>query len=86
MTDSVKSMVVKILREYRSLPLLGESEVQINDLSRDETKFVAKGEYKCVNIWGSLVERGTFDIALGKSDLQPVRVKIYPGRRPGQPG
>jgi len=82
MAETVKSVVVKILREYRSLPLLSESEVRINDLSRDDTRFIAKGEYKCQNIWGALVEKGTFDIALGKSDLQPVRVKIYPGRSP----
>ena len=82
MADSIKSTMVRLIRDYRSLPTLGESGVQIGELVADDRLVTARGEYLYRNLWGAVGERGTFDFSLKKDNLEPLRVKILPTERP----
>jgi hypothetical protein len=82
MPPSVKSVVVRLIKEFRSLNSLVDSEVRINELDSDDRRVTAKGEYVYRSLMGSVTERGTFEISLKKSDLEPLKVRISPMGKP----
>jgi len=82
MPPSLKSSIVRILKEYRSLNTLVDSEVQIEESNADDRKIVVKGEYVYRTLLGAIGERGSYEITLDRTSLNPIRVRISPAGRP----
>jgi len=82
MPQSIKPAIVRILKEYRSLSTLVDSEVQIEESNSDDRKIVVKGDYVYRTLLGAVAERGTYEISLEKTSLNPIRVRITPAGRP----
>lgn len=76
--QQIKGKIVSIIKTYRSLSFLANSEVKINDLADDGANYVVRGDYDYTNIFGQAIEKGSFEITLRKPDLTQVNTKVTP--------
>ena len=75
----LKQKVISLIRTFRSLGLVSDSDVRINNLQKKENTYEIKGEYRYKPIMATDVsEQGTFSITLDESALSPVNVEITP--------
>jgi hypothetical protein len=76
----IKRKIINILRTFRSLGLVSDSDVKINELEEKDGVFVIKGEYSYRSMHlNDTGERGTFSISLDKN-MQPKNFKITPAQ------
>jgi len=74
----IKRKIINILRTFRSLGLVSDSDVRINELEEKDGIFEIKGEYQYRPMHlNDIGERGTFNISLDKN-MQPKNFKITP--------
>ena len=55
-------------------------EVKINEMEIENNDFLLKGEYMFKTLGGTIIEKGTFEIALDKNK-KPKRAKLVPLKR-----
>jgi hypothetical protein len=80
----IKRKIINILRTFRSLGLVTDSDVRINELEEKDGIFVIKGEYQYRSMHlNDIGERGTFNISLDKN-MQPKSFKITPAQNNGE--
>ena len=66
----IKRKIINILKKFRSLGILGDSDVKINSLEKENDYFEIIGEYQYKNLLDKFsFEDGTFDISLSESTL-----------------
>lgn len=78
--ERIKEAVVTIIKSYRSLYLLTDRDVKINEMERREGEILVKGEYSYSSTLLERSEDGTFEIILD-NQLKPVKVTINPSPR-----
>jgi hypothetical protein len=78
----IKRKIINILKPFRSPGILGDSDVKINSLEKENDYFKIAGEYQYKNLFDKFsFEDGTFDISLSESNLQPTNVRITPNKK-----
>jgi hypothetical protein len=76
--QNIKRKVIDIVRTFRSLGLVTDSDVRINELNQRENLYEVIGEYKYSKMFNEdILESGSFSITLDEK-LQPKKVKIEP--------
>jgi hypothetical protein len=77
----IKRKIINILKIFRSLGILGDSDVKINSLEKENDYFKIIAEYQYKNLFDKFsFEDGIFDISLSESTLRPTNVKITPNK------
>ena len=78
----IKRKIINILKIFRSLGILGDSDVKINSLEKENDYFKIICEYQYKNLFDKFsFEDKTFDISLSESTLEPTNVKITPNKK-----
>jgi len=72
----IKRKIINTLKTFRSIGILGDSDVKINGLDEENDYLKITGEYQYKNLFDKFsFEDGTFDISLSESTLQTTDVK-----------
>lgn len=80
----IKRKIINILRTFRSIGLISDSDVRINELEEKDGIFEIKGEYQYRSMHiNDIGERGTFNISLDKN-MRPKNFKITPIQKNGE--
>ena len=78
----IKRKIINILKTFRSLGILSDSDVKINSLEKENDYFKITCEYQYRNLFDKFsFDDGTFDISVSESTLQPTNVKITPNKK-----
>jgi hypothetical protein len=78
--NEIKRKVINIIKIFRSLGLLSDSDIRITGLEKSNNQYDISGEYKYKPMYrDDINEEGTFNISLNENTLDPVKVKITPG-------
>ena len=78
----IKRKIINTLKTFRSIGILGDSDLKINSLEKEDDYFNKTGEHQYKNLFNKFsFEDGTFDISLSGSTLQPTNVRITPNKK-----
>ncbi|MBA3751150.1 MAG: hypothetical protein H0X03_09740 [Nitrosopumilus sp.] len=78
----IKRKIVNIVKTFRSLGVLNDSDVQINSFENLQDGYKISGEYQYNHIFkGNIIEEGTFEITIDKDLTEPKNIKITPKKR-----
>lgn len=63
----IKQKLVEIIRNFANA-YLSEADIRINELNRNtQSEYAIKGEYSYKTFTGNTIEKGTFEVTLGKN-------------------
>jgi hypothetical protein len=79
--SQIKRKIIDIIRTFRSLGFMTDSDVTINELEEEANIYRVLGEYNFKNSFSNNQknEKGSFEISLD-STLKPKKVKITPDK------
>ena len=75
----IKRKIINTLKTFRSIGILGDSDVKINGLDEENDYLKITGEYQYKNLFDKFsLEDWTFDISLSESTIHPTNANITP--------